>query len=321
MTYAANQSILASDYNTLVGTSTSSTSGVLNTVWSTGNSNKGYGQTALGQVVQDAPVRASEWANLVNTTANCASHQGTAVTSITAPSTGQPIMYLSALPTNLTNIYNGRNNAAAQGSTSVTTTTNGTANWTQYLSFTHTVTFASGDAARYFFNAGGQIALTFSHPSGLGGINDLINTLCSSCGTVYFSAPSSGTVNIAGTQFNGVTKTGGLGTEGTNWTRGTNVGYYALTSVNQDIFNQVAASGLAKYLATYLNVKVRSNGSVGGNGDTGSVLTFTTLLDEVPDNLAIAANTTVTLTVRPPASTYISNTWGSITVSGSVTGA
>jgi hypothetical protein len=321
MTYAANQSIVATDYNTLVGTATSTTSGVLNTVWSTGNSNKGYGQTAVGQVTQHAPVRASEWAELVNKTANAASHQGTAVTAITAPSTGQPIMYLSALPTNLTNIYNGRNNAAAQGTTATTTTTNSTANWTQYLTFTHTVTFASGDAARYFFNAGGQIALTFSHPSGLGGINDLLNTLLSAAGTVYFSAPSSGTVNIAGTQFNGVTKIGGLGTEGTNWTRGTNIGYYGLTSSNQAIFNQIAASGLAKYLATYVNVQVRSNGTVGANGDTGSVLTFTTTVDEVPDALAVAANTAVTLTVRPPAATYISNTWGTPTVTGSVTGA
>jgi hypothetical protein len=145
--------------------------------------------------------------------------------------------------------------------------------------------------------------------------------LLSSAGTVYFSAPSSGTVNIAGTQFNGVTKIGGLGTEGTNWTRGTNIGYYGLTSSNQAIFNQIAASGLAKYLATYVNVQVRSNGTVGANGDTGSVLTFTTTVDEVPDALAVAANTAVTLTVRPPAATYITSTWGTPTVTGSVTGA
>jgi hypothetical protein len=36
------------------------------------------------------------------------------------------------------------------------------------LTFTHTATFANGNAARFFFNAGGQIKMTVSHPSGTG---------------------------------------------------------------------------------------------------------------------------------------------------------
>ena len=57
---------------------------------------------------------------LINRVSDIASHQGTAVTALTAPSSGQKIVALSSLPTNLTSIYNGRKNAAAQGTTSST---------------------------------------------------------------------------------------------------------------------------------------------------------------------------------------------------------
>jgi hypothetical protein len=58
----------------------------------------------------------------------------------------------------------------------------------------------------------------------------------------------------------------------------------------------------------------------GSNGDTGSVITIYTIWDEVPDGLTAAANSATTLTVRPPAVTHIANTWGAITLSGTVSG-
>jgi hypothetical protein len=68
--------------------------------------------------------------------------------------------------------------------------------------FVHTVTFQSGDAARNFFNAGGQLAINFSHPTGTG-INSLWNMLAVACGTIVISSNSSGTVRVAGTNYNG----------------------------------------------------------------------------------------------------------------------
>ena len=150
----------------------------------------GYGQTAIANVAQYATVAASDWANLVNATANSASHQGTSITSVTAPASGGTITYLSAIPTNLTTIYGSRLNAASQGSTSANTVTT-VATWSDKATWTHTVTFANGDAARYFFNSGGQLKVTMSHPSGTG-INLLLNNLASNVGTVVMSAPSSG---------------------------------------------------------------------------------------------------------------------------------
>ena len=113
MAYAQYGNIAAADYNALVGGDPVTASGYLNTVWATGGTTAGYGQTALGNVAVGTQVYAADWANLVNKTANCASHQGTSITTVTAPTSGGTITYLSAIPTNLTTIYAPRLNAVA----------------------------------------------------------------------------------------------------------------------------------------------------------------------------------------------------------------
>ena len=44
------------------------------------------------------------------------------------------------------------------------------------------------------------------------------------------------------------------------------------------------------------------------------------LFRSVPDGLTAATGTATTLTVRPPETTYLANSWGTITLAGSVTG-
>jgi hypothetical protein len=313
MTYASGSTILAADYNGLVGTNPNTASGTLNTVWSTGGTTAGYGQTALATVATGDAILASSWANLVNRTANAATHQGTSITGVTAPSTGGVITYLSAIPTNLTTIYTSRLNAATQGSTTSNTVTT-TSTWTSAATFTQTVTFANGDAARYFFNSGGQLAMTVSHPNG-SGINLLLNNLCSNVGTVVLSAPSSGTATIAGTSYSGVQRVGGGGNAPTV---STNSGYYALTSSNANIYYQTASTGPSGYLSTNINIFAKTNGTVGSNGDVGNVITITTVWDEIPNGLTVSTGSVTTLTVRPPEQTNIANTWGTISLAGSV---
>jgi hypothetical protein len=315
MSYAQFGLIEATDFNNLVGGNPVTSSGKLNTVWATGGTNAGYGQTAVANVAVGTAVAASNWASLVNSTANSASHQGTSITSVTAPSAGGTVTYLSAIPTNLTTIYNSRLNAAAQGSTTSNTATRATT-WSSAITFTHTATFANGDAARYFFNAGGQLAITCAHPSGTG-INLLLNNLASNVGTVVLSSPTSGAITVAGTSYNGITKVGGGGNAPTI---STNTGYYALTASNVTALTQTASTGPSGYLSTFIRVIVQSNGTQGANGDAGSIITIYTVWDEVPDGLTAAANSATTLTVRPPAITNISNTWGAVTLSGTVSG-
>ena len=313
MTYAQYGTVQATDYNTLVGGNSVTTSGTLNAVWATGGSTTGYGQTALTTVAAGDSVTAAQWANLVNRTANSATHQGSSITSVSAPVSGGTITYLSAIPTNLTTIYNNRLNAATQGSTTANTVTT-TSTWADKATWTHTVTFTSGDAARYFFNAGGQLKITMSHPTGTG-INLLLNNLASNVGTVVMSAPSSGSITVAGTTYNGITRIGG---GGNSPTISTNSGYYAMTTANANCYYQTASTGPSGYLSTNVNVLIKSNGTQGTNSDRGSVITIYTVWDEIPNGLTVASGSAVTLTAQAPETTYLANSWGTITLAGSV---
>lgn len=320
MTYSQFGLVQAADFNTLVGGNPTTTANTLNSVWATGGAAAGYGQTAIANVAAGpAPgnvvATTSQWASLVTTTANAATHQGTSITSVSAPTSGGIITYLSAVPTNLQSIYTNRLNAASQGSTSTNTATYGSS-WSSMLTFTHTATFANGDAARYFFNSGGQIKMTVSHPAG-SGIDLLLNNLCSNVGTVVLSAPTSGTANIAGTPFTGIQKVGGGGNAPTI---DTTKGYYALTTSNANVFTQTASTGPSGYLSTYVRFIIKSNGPQGSNSDAGSVITVYTIWDEVPDGLPVSSGSATTMTLTTPETTNISNSWGAVTLSGVVSG-
>ena len=317
MAYAQYGNIAAADYNALVGGNPVTSNGALNSVWATGGTTAGYGQTALGNVTVGTQVYAADWANLVNKTANSASHQGTSITTVTAPAAGNTITYLSAIPTNLTTIYAPRLNAATQGSTVANTATLGTT-WTAAATFTHTVTFANGNAARYFFNSGGQLKVTCAHANSTAGINLLFNNLASNIGTVVLSAPSTGTITISSVSFTGITKICGGGNAPTTLP---NNGYFALTTSNANVFTQLASTGPAGYLSTFIRVIAKSNGTQGVDGDTGSVITIYTVWDEIPDGLTVGTGSSTTVTAVAPETTYLANSWGTIAVAGSVTGA
>lgn len=315
MTYAQFGTVQATDFNTLVGGNPTTTANTLNAVWATGGGTAGYGQTAVANVAEGQTVAATtQWANLVNNTSNAATHQGSSITAVTAPVAGGTITYLSAIPTNLTTIYSNRLNAASQGSTSANTVTTATT-WSDKATWTHTATFANGDAARYFFNSGGQLKITMSHPSGTG-INLLLSDLASNVGTVALSAPTTGTITISGTSYSGITKIGGGGNAPSPYL--VNNGYYALTTANANVFLQTASTGPSGYLSTSVNIFIKSNGTQGSNSDAGSVITIYTVWDEIPNGLTVSSGSAVTVTAQAPETTNLSNTWGTITLAGSV---
>jgi hypothetical protein len=316
MSYAQNGLIEATDFNTLVGANPETAANKLNTTWAIGGTTAGYGQTAVSQVSAGGTVIATgQWNALVANTASAASHSGSSITSVTAPTSGGTVTYLSAIPTNLTTIYTNRRNAASQGSTITNTTTRATS-WQNGITFTHTVTFASGDAARYFFNAGGQIKMTASHPTGTG-INLLFSDLASDTGTVTMSAPNSGTISIASTNYSGITKIGG---GGNSPTIDANKGYFALSTSNATAFTQLADSGPSGYLSSFIRYICKSNGAQLSNGDTGSVITIYSVWDEIPNDLVASAGSGVTCTVQLPETTNLSASWGTPSIAGSVSG-
>ncbi len=316
MTWAQFGTVQASDFNTLVGGDPITTPNALNTVWATGGTKNGYGQTALANVAVGGSVGATEWANLTGKTANCGTHQGSSLSSVVTPIVGGSVIYQANIQTNLNTVYSNKLNAASQGTTASNTATYGST-WVNAITFVHTATFANGDAARYFFNSGGQLAITCSHPAGTG-INLLLNGLASNIGTISMSAPTSETITIVGSSYTGITRVGGGGTAPSVYD--TTKGYFAQSVSNANVFLQTASTGPGSYLGTFINVLTKTNGTQGTHGDTGSIITIYTVWDEIPNGLTVAIGSATTLTVKPPETTNLANTWGTITLAGSVSG-
>ena len=316
MTYSVGGLIQATDYNGFVSTTVGAN---VNATWGTSTSSAGYGQSDLATVSASGTVTAAQWASLVNTIAAMANHQGTTITARTAPTAGTLIAVLSAVNTDIASCYTNRGNAAASGAqytgwtgtNSKTAATSG-ASWT--ITFTNTVTFASANAARYFFNAGGRIKLdvskTATGQTGDPEWNDLANTLC---GDIFFTGGAY-TQTIAGGSYTGTTKSGGTGTPNT---LSTGTGYFDLTpgGAATVIYKQFADT--APYTANYIQHAVALNAA-------STVLTFTTTWsasdgDPISGGTAASGATPGTApcticTYYPPSTTYLTNSWGTPTV-------
>lgn len=329
MTYSVGGLIQATDYNGFVSTTASAN---VNDIWSTGATDKGYGQTALATVAAAGTITAAQWANLVNTISTIASHQGTSITSRTAPVTGDTITILSNLNTDLTTLTTNRGNAAASGTevgtfsgtTSKTTATgSGSTAWT--ITFTHTVTFPSADQARYFFNAGGLVRIQFGKTSTGTDADDEWNDLAETlCGDIFISGGTA-TQSIAATSYTGTTKIGGSGTP---TILATTTGWYDLTTSDINLYQQFADT--SPYTGQSILVKAKTAG-------TGTQLVITTVWNDPggsaagsSDNITggtdtTSPSTTITgtapttlVTFRPPSSTFLSASWGTPTIAASV---
>ena len=330
MTYTAGSLIVATDYNGFVSTNGSNVNGI----WSTGATTFGYGETALSTVCAAATITASQWSTLNSKVSAMGSHQGTAITSRTNPVVGDTIAILANMNTDITSLTTNRGNAAASGAqtttfsgtTSKTTDTgSGSAAWT--ITFTHTITWASANAARYFFNAGGRIKWETSKTS-TGNLadaewNDLANTLV---GDIYITGGSAfGTQTIAASNYTGTTKSGGTGTPNTLTTT---TGWYNLLTTDTLIYKQFADT--APYTGQFIAVNAKTAGTgtqlvltttwtdPGGSG-TGSsdVITGGTATASPFTTFGTAPTTLVTLFV--PSSTYLTSAaWGTPTIAAAV---
>lgn len=324
MAYSTGSVILDDDYNIFAtgnasGTGDNNVANV-NTVWGVGNGDKGYGQTTLpvlSAVSAGQTVTATQWATMLNRISSAASQQGSSITPITNPVAGDTISAFAALSTNITTIYNNRLNCAASG-TSITAggAVSRTTSWTTSVTFSQTVTFASGDAARYFFNSGGRITQSWSRTGGsVNSQNTAITDLCTACGTLTYTA-GTGTQTIASGSFTGTTKTGGSGSP----TVATTTGYYDYTSANVQVFTQ-SSSSYYGYEGNSITVNIKTNGTQGSNGDTGSVITITSVVAKGGGLTTVDGTLTSTLTLLPSATTYLTTTsWGTPTLAGSETG-
>lgn len=168
----------------------------------------GYGQTPeIALVAPGTQITAAQWNALYGALADCAVHQGTAVGYIPASVVAGQTVQAYTSPTNLITLIDqiktNRLNIAA-GQAQVTSGGSKLSNvystpWTEQVVYGCEATFASGDDARHFFNAGGEIHITMSYVPGLdneSGEETQWRDLFDQIGTVRFGAS---TTTLSGT--------------------------------------------------------------------------------------------------------------------------
>ena len=329
MTYTSGQLIQTTDYNGFVNTTVGAN---VNATW-----NATYGQTALSTVSTAGTITATQWSTLVSTISSMASHQGTTITSRTAPVAGNIISVLANVNTDITNCYNNRGNAATlgaqntgwTGTASFTTNIGNTAantrgTWT--ATFTDTMTFANATAANSFFGAGGLVKIQFNKTS-TGTVGDtewntFVANVAANAG-VFLSGTATAH-SVAGNTYTGVTKFGGTGTPTTLATTTT---WNTLTTTPTIIYKQFDTG--AAYSANYIQITAAVNANA-------SPTTLTLATSWVQANVGnIGSNTTITggtattgiafgsgpatvVTYYPPETTYLTNVWGTPTVSSTI---
>lgn len=324
MTYSAGGLIQAADYNTFQTN--------LNAIWSTGTTDSGWGQSSISAVSASAVVTATNWATLVNNLSITGGQTTTSITSRAAPVTGNVVNILANVSTDISSCTTRRGFATSSGTTSSTWTgsiakTSGTGSggsaWT--INWTQTVTFPSADQARYFWNAGGLIRLDMSKTStGLDADSEW-NTFVGTVGTLYLSGRVAGAdQTIAGVNYTGFTRIGGSGTPSPNLTT---TGWYTLTAgagastmfqLNNTVYPYTgdfirvtaaknAGSTAVTFVTTWNQVAIDTNATISGGSDTAS-----------PYSAFGTAPAVLCRVVPPSTAQGLSNTWGTPTVSSSV---
>lgn len=307
MTYSSGGLIQASDYNTLAWGSTGGGTYVdsdnLAVVWGTGTGRYGYGQStsSFTQVAATNTVTATQWTGLLGQMTAAKNHNGATFTTMASSVTaGTVITYINTVAGNLTNLKAASGTSAGALSDSAATNKTTASGWNGSITHTHTVTFSSADAARYFFNAGGTIKITPSIPNS-GAARELEwYDLTTKVGTVTFG-------------YRNTTKSG-AGTA-TTLLNANNGGYWNLSTTAATHFLMYADT--APYTTDYIQIQAAWSG-VSANGGY-PVITFTTTWNNAYTNVLDTSNpvdniATTGLVVSSPPTTYLTNTWGTPTV-------
>ena len=330
MTYSVGGLIQAADYNTFVATGAPD----INDIWSTGTGDSGWGQTALSTVSIGGTVTATNWASLVNTLASMGNQTNTLITSRTAPVTGNTISILANVATDITNINTARGNAFGSGSISstwtgstakTTATGSGQSSWTIF--FTHVITFPSADQARYFWNAGGIVRLDMSKTSTGTDSDADWNTFVGTVGTLYMTGRiNNATQSISGQSYTGFTRSGGSGTPSpfastTGWYNlaggAAATTMFQLTNTAAAYTNQTIAVSAAVNAAR-TTLTLTTSWYDGGTATAGATRNISGGTDTASPYSVFGTAPAVLCRIVPPATTYLTNSWGTPTIAASV---
>lgn len=324
MTYSSGGLIQYGDYNTAAwgtqaGGSYTSTATQVNLAYihGIGFSRLGYGQSTsqYTQVPQNGTVTATQWSGLINALNTTLSHLGQAnispsATTVTAGTTIQAWAGITnGITTANTQAYAG---SVVSRSAAGNTTVNGTTGWgggaNRTGMFTITMNWASADLARYWWNAGGAIDLSWglATQTGTTRITDWV-ALCQASGTVrlgYNTATKSGGSGTPATLLNSI-NTGGY------WTGTTIGGAHPGTATEQ--FKQLSPN--APYTTDFTRINTEYKGTV-ANGGYPTMVIQANLVNTWSSAFQQTVGSVPQLfyNVQNPAGTYFTTTAPTVTV-------
>ena len=265
MTYASGGLIQAGDYNGFVGNtapssayaSSAAATNKIAALIGVGYGDRGYGQTStnVSPTSSGLVISAGQWNNLTTAMGTLNTHQGSGLTLPPTVTPGGIITAQTVLPTDVVALDTNRLSANITQMTlsSALNSIRSTA-WNGVIQHVFTVDFGSEDAARYFFNTGGQIRWSGSNTGGSTGSAAAWAALLSAMGSIQMGANASSYTGSGGTITN-------------------NIGYYGLTGSLQQIFIHYGTGPY--YSGIYYSIQVSRSNYVGTNGGNGSLINCT----------------------------------------------
>jgi hypothetical protein len=280
--------------------------------WGVGSGRNGLGQsmTAIDSPVGGAAavgnlITAAQWNGVIQAINKCLAHQGRPTVTPASVVAGSPIMALTSLTNGSIDAYNYSGTTGLALTSGTVNSTSYSSNWgtagSNALIFTQTLTFTNGDAARYFFNAGGTVSLTFAKTGGSTSASTAWNSQAAACGTVTLKYLN--TVQTNNTYSPSIIK---------NMDNG---GYWNLITTKKTHFKQFSGAG-GYYNSNNINVNFFLTGTASNGGYP--TLNIVTVWNN-NSTVAITGTETVNVVVNYPATTYLTNTWGTPVFSGSAT--
>ena len=176
MAYTAGDTILDDEYNTFVNNSSSPFG--YNHFAGTGSAQYGLGQSAISTVSAGDTINAAHWNTLFTGIDTIANHTNDTMTSRSAVSAGDTIAIAAAVAADLAtlaaSVAAGSPNATAINSGTAAGTSTNSGTWNGTSTIERSITFASADTMRHFFNAGGKIRIDPTCVTGIDGLKDTV---------------------------------------------------------------------------------------------------------------------------------------------------
>lgn len=284
----------------------------INVIMGVGSGNSGYGQTLnSAQVAQGSNVDLVRVLNLRTDMLKARQHQTgnnegptpsgsgafplvTTADQITDAFAANLESQMTTIETNKLALGNGNLGQQFTDTTDANTSQR-TASWNGLLTHNITVAFGSQNAARYYFNSGGDIRFRVTLTGGTSdtGVNQIYTdwaNMFSTMGTIIFN-------------HNSTSRTGSSGTAQA-------IGFYQLTTGNQEIFRRVGSGNYATntYIINartdnagnvFFNIQFNDNKGGNPNFDEAVTGTLTSRIDirrATGSNVAVSAPTITTTT-------------------------